>query len=54
MNEFKTTTKEQERHVYELNRFLELMAFFIHQIDDDVIREGMEGALDRMRIINAK
>jgi hypothetical protein len=38
----------------EFNRFCDLQAQFIFQIKDDSVREEMENALGRMRLINAE
>ena len=54
--ESKTTNdnKQSVQREKELNRFFDLMGQFIHQISDDTTRETMDGALDRMRLINAE
>lgn len=38
----------------EFNRFLELLDQVIFQIKDDMLRENIEGAVTRTRIINAE
>ena len=38
----------------ELERFMGLMSQFIVQIDDDALREQMEGAFKRMEDMNVK
>jgi hypothetical protein len=53
--ELKALQDEAEKQrVQSANRFFSLMEQFVNQVSDDVMREHLEAALDRMKLIHAE